>query len=707
DIGAFAMEEDLAFIGRGTPDLLRTNRVSANFLHILGVSPLLGAGSITPDHTVVISYDLWQRRFNGNFQVAGQAINLAGESYTISGVLPPGFAFPAAGVDVWLSRPEESPKFAPQSRALSPFLTVFGRLNSGVTLEQTTAELKVIQTSYARSHPAMLDARPKSPPAAVPLQRALVSSVRLELWLLFGAVVFLLLIACANLASLLLARAAARATEFAIRSALGASAAQIVKHLLAETLILSLLGGSAGAFLAFLTLSAIRRIAGAALPRSGEIQFDAPVAAFAIAVSLLTALLLGLTPSLRVSRADLMTVLRTRDANSGHLRLRGLLVVTQVALSLVLLIGATLVMESILHLRGEVLGFDAQNLLTARIALPPGAHALEFFDDLLTRITSLPEVEHASVSLTLPMTSYPGTPVQDSNQPLLPLNQRPIAAIFIVSPDYFQTLRVPLRRGRTFTPHDREGTKRVAVIDEGLARYLWSAYPARQNPVGQHILIGGVNKVPAEIIGVVADVHQSIENAGWNRSVYVPFAQLAVPSAMVAIRVKDNPTRFTGALRHAVQSLNPAQPVSEVQPMQALVDAQLGARRVLLQVLGFFAFVAFILAVVGIYGLISYSVSRRTQELGIRRALGASHNNILRMVLIQTLRLALAGVIVGTACAIGVTKFLKGYLFHISAIDPATFVGVSVLFLAVAVGAALPPALRAANVQPLRALRHE
>ncbi|MBV9405103.1 MAG: ABC transporter permease, partial [Acidobacteriaceae bacterium] len=182
DIGAFAMEEDLAFIGRGTPDLLRTNRVSANFLHILGVSPLLGAGNITPDHTVVISYELWQRRFHGDFQILGKAVNLAGESYTISGVLPPGFAFPAARVDVWLSRPEESPKFSPQSRALSPFLTVFGRLNSGVTLEQATAELKVIQTSYARSHPAMLDAKPKSPPAAVPLQRALVSSVRLELW---------------------------------------------------------------------------------------------------------------------------------------------------------------------------------------------------------------------------------------------------------------------------------------------------------------------------------------------------------------------------------------------------------------------------------------------------------------------------------------------------------------------------------------------
>jgi putative ABC transport system permease protein len=623
------------------------------------------------------------------------------------GVLRPNFAFPSSGVDVWLPRPEESPKFSQQSRALSPFLTIFGRLNRNFNFEQATAELKVIQASYAKSHPAMLDAKPKSPPAAVPLHRAMVNSVRFELWLLFGAVLLVLLIACANLAGILLARAAARSIEFSVRAALGASRIRFVKHLLSEILLLSILGGATGAFLAFLSLSTIRRIAGTDLPRSGEIQFDTPVLAFTFAISLLTAFLFGLTPSLNAFRSDLMALLRAGKANSGHFRLRGVLVAGQIAFCIVLLISTTLLFESILHLRAEVLGFDPQNLLTARIALPADANPVPFFDDLLTRITSSPGVEHASVSLTLPMTSYPGTPGQGASQPPLPLNQRFLAAIFIVTPDYFKTLRIPLRTGQTFTAHHRDGTKRVAVIDEGLARHLWPDYPVRLNPVGQHILIGGVNKAPAEVIGIVADVHQDVENAGWGRSVYVPFAQSPTPSDMLAIRVKGNPMQFAGALRRTVQSVNPAQPVSDVQPMQALVDAQFGTRRVLMQVLAFFASVAFVLALVGVYGLISYSVTQRTGELGVRRALGASQTNILQMVLAETLRLTIAGVTVGAAFAIAVTRLLKSYLFHMSATDPATFVGVSIVFVAATAFAALAPAFRAANVEPMRALRYE
>lgn len=706
-LGAYAGEEDLAFSGRGAPESLATIRVSANFLNILGVPPLLGAGFATRDDMVLISSDLWQRRFRGDFRVVGQHIDLGGRVYTISGVLGPGFAFPAAGIDAWLTRPEDSPKFSPPSRALSPFLNIFGRLNPGITLEQATAELKVIQASYAKAHPAMLDAKPKSPPAAVPLLRSMVSSVRLELWLLFGAVLLVLLIACANLASLLLARAAARSSEFAVRSALGASRARIVKHLLFESLLLSVLGGTAGAFLAFLSLAGIRHMASTDLPRSGEIQFDGAVLAFTVAISVATAFLFGLAPSLSAARPDLMTLLRSSRANSGRFPMRSILVAGQIAFSLVLLIGATLLLESILHLRAEALGFDSQNLLTARISLSPDANPVRFFDNLLARIALSPGVEHASASLTLPMTGYPGTPVEDASRPVVPLNQHPLAAIFIVTPDYFQTLRIPLRRGRTFTAHDRDGTKRVAVIDEGLARYFWPDYPGGQNPVGREILVGGVNKAPAEVIGIVANVHQSIEDAGWGRSVYVPFAQSPTPSAMLAIRVSENPMRFSAALRRAVQSLNPALPVSDVQRMQDLVEAQLGTRRVLTEVLAFFASVAFALSLIGIYGLISYSVTQRTQEMGVRRALGASPRNIVQMILTQTLRLTIVGVILGAAAAIALTRWLKSYLFHISATDPATFVGVALLFIAVAVAAALAPAFRAASIEPMKALHYE
>jgi putative ABC transport system permease protein len=706
-IGAFAMEENLAFTGRGMPEVLKTMRVSANFLDLLGIFPLLGTGNIKAEHSVLISFDLWQHRFNGDLHIIGQRINLAGIAYTIAGVLTPDFAFPSAGIDVWLSRPEESPRFSSQSRALSPFLTIFGRLKRGISLAQATAELKVIQASYAKAHPAMLDAKPKSPPEAVQLQREMVKSVKLELWLLTGTVLLVLLIACANLGGLQLARAAARSTEFAVRSVLGASREHIMKDLLAEALILSLAGGIAGAVLAFLSLSGIRHIAGTDLPRASEIHFDTLVVAFAIAISLLAALLFGLVPSIIASRADLMDALRSSQGNSGKFRLRGVLVTCQIAFSMVLLIGTMLLLESIWHLRAQALGFEAQNLLTARIDLPADANAARFFDELIERLTSLPEVEHASVSLTLPMTSFPGTPVQKASEPPVPLNQRSLTAIFIVTPGYFHTLRVPLKTGRTFTREDREGTKRVAVIDEGLARHLWPGYPERQNPVGQHILVGGVNKEPSEVIGVVADVHQNIENAGWNRSVYVPFAQSATPSAMLAIRLKDEPVRFAGALRHTVQSLNPAQPVSDVQPMQTLVDAEFGPRLVLMRVLAFFAGVAFVLAVVGIYGLLSYSLNQRTKEFGVRQAVGATRSNILRMILAQTIWLAMGGVALGTALALAVTRLLKSYLFQISAADPATFVGVSILFVVVGVGAGFIPAFRSARVDPIRALRHE
>jgi putative ABC transport system permease protein len=706
-IGAHAMEEDLALTGRGVPELLKTIRVSGNFLEILGVSPLLGRGFGESDNSLLISSNLWQRRFSSDLHIVGQTIDLAGRAYTVSGVLPPNFAFPYAGIDVWLTRPEESPQFNPQSRALSPFLTVFGRLSPGVTLEQATAEINVLQANYAKDHPAMLDAKTKTPPVATPLQQTIVHSVQLELWLLFGAVWLVLLIACANLASLLLARAAARSTEFAIRSALGASRMRLMRHLLAESLLLSMLGGIAGAFLAYVSLFAIRQFAGIDLPRANEIQFDSAVLAFAVALSLLTAILFGFAPSLSASRVDLMAVLRISQGSSRRFSLRSVLVIGQIALSVALLIGTTLLIESILRLRSQNLGFDSHNLLTARIALPPSTNSLSFFEDLLSKLTSSPGIEHASVSLTLPMTSYPGTPVQGASQPRLLLNQRPLAAIFIVSPDYFETLRIPLRRGRTFTEHDREGTQRVAIIDENLARLFWPDYPAGQNPIGQRLLVGGVIKEPAEVIGIVANAHQSIDKLGWNRSVYVSFAQAKPPTAMLAVRVNKNPMQFAATVRRAVQALNPAQPVSDIRPMQELVDGQIGPRRILTQVLAFFASVAFALALIGVYGLISYSTTQRIREFGIRRALGASQASIWQIVLTQGLRLALSGVIIGIGVAMTLTRFVTSYLFHISPTDPASFAAVSLLFLLIAVSAGLGPAIRAANLDPTKVLRYE
>ena len=393
-VGFYSMEEELAFTGRSTPEVLKADRVSANFLDVLGVPPLLGRSFTTSDSAVLISYKLWQRRFHGDVHVVGQTMNLAGTAYSIFGVLPPDFEFPSAAVDVWLTDSENLPGVAAQSRALSPVLSVVGRLNPGVMLKQADAEMAVLQAAYAKAHPAMLDAKPKSPPVVTPLHEVIVKSVQLELWLLFGAVGLVLLIACANVASLLLARAAERSMDFAVRSALGAGRWHIVRQLLAESLFLSMLGGIVGALFGFVSLFVLRRVSAVDLPRAGEL-------AFAVALSLLTGILFGLAPSVSASRVDLATALRSSRGSSVRFRLRSVLVSSQIALSLLLLIGTTLLIETIVRLRAEPLGFDSQNVLTARIALPPDGNAARFFEDLVERLSSSPGAEHASASLTL------------------------------------------------------------------------------------------------------------------------------------------------------------------------------------------------------------------------------------------------------------------------------------------------------------------
>jgi predicted permease len=305
------------------------------------------------------------------------------------------------------------------------------------------------------------------------------------------------------------------------------------------------------------------------------------------------------------------------------------------------------------------------------------------------------------------MTSYPGTPVQRADQPPLALNQRLIAGIFIVTPDYFSTLQIPLRRGRTFTDHDREGTQRVAVIDENLARQFWPDYPDGQDPVGKRLLVGGVHKEPAEIIGIVGNVHQDLEGSGWNRGVYVAFAQSPTPSMMLALRVRTDPMRYAAAMRSTVQSLSASQPVFELRPMQDLIDAELGSRRMLMRLLVLFSSITLLLVLVGIYGLTSYSVSQRTREMGIRRALGARHSNIVGLIVGQALRIAGCGIEVGLIGAFAGTRLMTSYLFRTSATDPIALMTVSGFFVLVTVAAALTPALSAEKIHPMNALRYE
>jgi predicted permease len=377
---------------------------------------------------------------------------------------------------------------------------------------------------------------------------------------------------------------------------------------------------------------------------------------------------------------------------------------------MVLLIGAALLMETVARLRGVDLGFNPAHLLTMRVSLPPVRYDTDlkktsFFLELVRRVSALPGVQAATAALSLPMTGYPGTPVQDASKPPLRLNQRPIAKILPVTPGYFHTMGISLKRGRDFTEHDKEDTERVAVIDENLARHFWPGYPAGLDPVGQRLLVGGVNPKPATIVGIVANVRQSLDDTAWPDSVYATLPQNPVPWAMLAIRATGAPLSLTRAVRAQVQALDPDQTVAAVDTMDDLVESDIGQRRLLLMLLGSFAAVAVLLALVGIYGVIAYSAAQRTQEVAIRRALGAQQADILRMIVGQGLALALVGIGVGLAGAFALTRLMTSLLFRISAADPATFAGVAVLFLLAALVASYLPARRAARTHPMTALR--
>lgn len=723
DIGAYMPAENITLSGGAEPEVLRGVRVSATFLRILGVEPVLGRGfrpeedSAAGAPVAMISYELWQRRFGGDPQIAGRTATVAATPYTIIGVLPAHFQFPFAGLDIWMTAPLEAPTISTKSRALSPILVIFGRLKPGVSFQAASAEMNVIYAQYVRAHPTMLDAK-KWAERITPMKDNLVADVRSLLRMLFGAVGSVLLIACANVAGLLLARASSRSREFAVRAALGAPRARLIGQLLAESVLLSCAGGMIGLLLAAWTVRAIPAITAIELPRAGEIHLDWIVLAFAAVLSIATGVLFGLAPSIGASRPNLIRVLRASGeaTNAGGPRgmagwnIRSFLSAGQVALSVMLVIGAALLMESIGHLRGVNIGFNPANLLTMRVSLPPLRYDTDqktsaFFQELIPRIEALPGVRGATAAMTLPMMAYPGTPVQDAAKPPLKLNERPIAKIFPSSPEYFRTLEIPLRRGREFNERDTKTAQRVVIINESLARHFWPGYPAGLDPVGQSLLIGGVNLKPAEIVGITADVQQNVEGIGWPDSVYVPFAQNPQPSATLAIRTTGDPLSFTRAVREQVQALDPDQGVAAVQTMDAMVDEEVGQRRLLLALLGSFAGVAVLLALMGIYGLIAYSVAQRTQEVGIRRALGAQQSDILRLVMGQGFMLAMVGVVAGLCGAYAATRVLKALLFQISTTDPATFAGVALLFLLVALAASYIPARRATRIDPMEALR--
>ncbi|HYM27760.1 MAG TPA: ABC transporter permease, partial [Steroidobacteraceae bacterium] len=538
-----------------------------------------------------------------------------------------------------------------------------------------------------------------------------VANYRPAVLILFGAVGLVLLIACGNVASLLLARALGRRRETAVRTALGAGRGHLVRQLLTESVLLALAGGTAGVFLSAWGTRAIVSLAGTSLPRAQEISTDGRVLAFTLALSVMAGLLFGLAPALQVSRAELNSVLRAegRGATPGRHRNRMLqmLVFAQVALSTVLLIGAGLLLRNFAQLRGASPGFEAGNLLTMNITLPPARYAtrpqmVAFFDQLLPQVRSLPGVRSAAVASALPANPSRFSPALAEGQPEAPLSQRPLFNVQTFTPGYTEALRIPVLHGRTFTEHDGAQDHRVALVNETAVRRFWP----RQNPIGKRIWLGRQTD-PVEVVGVLGDVHNVGLASDPQPEIYLPYAQLPWAFMNLIVRTEGDPRRLAAAVRGRVLAVDRDQPVTQVRTMDEVLDAAAAQPRFTTSLLGALSGTALLLAVVGIYGVIAYSVAERTGEMGVRIALGAGRGDILRLVLRQGLGMALGGIAIGLAASLAATRLLTSQLYHVSATDPPAFAGSAALFVAVALLASYVPARRAMRVDPMLALRQE
>lgn len=722
DTGAFnTFTENVTLSGADGAEGLKGVRVTANFLSILGVRPLVGRSFLPEEETpgpqvAMISAALWQRRFGRDESIVGKTVRLGGAPCTIVGILPASFPFPFPELDVW--RPYQPAAVPLQSRVNSPMLAVFGRLKPGVSLDRASAETASINRRYALAYPGKLDARTDRPEQVSLFKDQLVRNVRSSLWMLFGAVGLVLAIACANVASLLLARAKSRSREFAIRAALGASRGRLIGQLLTESVFLAFAGGSLGVLTASWALRGIAHVPGVDLPRLEEVQLDGTVLFFSILLSAATGILFGLFPSLAASRPDLAGVMKASGETSvaawptrllGPTGVRGLLVIGQVALSMILLIGAALLIESLARLRGVDPGFVAGNLLTMQLGLPPSGTGGQqrrsgLFEEVVQRVESVPGVRNAAVTLTMPMTGFAGTPVHVVGQPAPPLNGRPIAVLQSITPGYFRTMGIPLRRGRDLSLRDSAASPLVVVINEAMARKFWPAYPNGADPVGQSIL-AGASPDSVQIVGVVSDVRQAGLASEAEPGIYRPRAQSPPMSAMFAVRTEGDPMRLANVIRREITAVDGDLSITAVRTMEDVVDASEGQRKGIMILLTLFAAAGVLLAVVGIYGVVAYSVVQRTTELGIRRALGAQETDLLKMVLGQGLSLTGVGIIAGLAGAFALTRVLQGLLFEVSATDPRTFAGIAMVLLAAAVAASWIPARRAMRIEPTAALR--
>jgi putative ABC transport system permease protein len=708
--------DNLNLTGYGDPVQVPVARVSAAFFPMLGVQPQLGRtfteGEGRPEGkpVVMLSDSIWRSRFRGDRNIIGQAVTLDSTPYTVVGVLP-NVPFPFVGpADIWMPRYFELSLMTPQRlRTGVGYLSMLARLRPGTTLPRANAELASLSQRYRELNPSAPDADPATVMSAEPLRDLVVGDLRIKMLLLSGAVGLVLLIACANVASLLLSRGLGRKRELAVRTAMGASRGMIVRQPVTESLLLALVAGIPAVGMSWVATRALSVWAADQLPQGVPIGVDLRVLTFTLTVSVLAGMLFGSIPALQLSRVDLNTSLRdgTRGVSAGRTgaQMRNLLVLGQVALSLLLLIGAGLLLRSFQELLRVFPGFDARNVLTLGLSLPTGKYAkpeqqIAFFDEILRRVSVLPGVRSAATSAALPLSWIRVTPVLPEGQPDVPLAQRPFVDIEAISPQWFQTMRVPLRGGRAFTDSDDANAPKVVVVNESFARRFWPG----QSSVGKHVIVGRWTE-PAEVVGVAADTRNKGLQQDTQVQLYLSFPQLPWNSMNLLVRTDVPPRSITSAVRAEIAAVDPEQPLSHVKTVDDLLDNARAQPRFVILLTGMFSATALALAAIGLYGVLSYSVAQRRREIGIRMAVGAQSADILRLVLRQGLLLATAGIAVGLMMALSLTRLMSSMLFKVGARDLTTFVLAPLVFLFVALLASYLPARRATKVAPIDELR--
>src|ERR1022692_564606 len=709
-IAAFG-EAGFNLAGGGEPERLRGTRVTPNFFDVLGRKPAMGRnfttqeGQLGSHRVAILSHGVWQRRFAGSAQVLGQTVKLNDELYTVIGVMPPAFQFPAR-TEIWTPLAMDLKEW--QQRG-GHYLNGVGRLKAGATLASAQADLNAIA---ARAEQQFPDSNSGWDTKITSLQEAAVGKIRPALWTLTAAVGFVLLIACVNLANLLLSRSAARRREMGVRSSLGAGRGRLIRQLLTESVLLAGLGAAVGLAFAWAGTRMLVTLSPDILPRATEIALDGRALGFTAAIAVLTGILFGLAPAVHMAKTDLMAALR--DGGGGNAigfrrnRLRSVLVVGEVALALVLLSGAGLLMRSFYRLQSMDLGFDPHDVLTFRTNLPPARYKSDesqaaFYSRALERLRSMPGVTSAGAAQIFPLAGddYILSFAQ-LGKPPVPAGDQPSAAYYAATPGYFPTLKIPIKRGRDFTEHDNAAAPPVAIISESMARQFY----ANENPLGQRIQVGNGSK-PAEIVGIAGDVRDQELEAKGRPAVYEPAAQVPFNTMFFGIRAAGDPAALIASVRTAIHELDAELPLDGVGTVDGLVSASVSQRRFAMLLMAIFAGLALVLAMVGIYGVISYSVTQATQEIGIRMALGARRGDVLRMVFGYAGVLIAAGLTIGVATALGTGRYLASQLFEVKPTDPATYAAVAGVLLATAMLACAIPALRAMRVDPLVALRNE